>query len=326
MIPSYNRNPYLEGTLASVLEQDPGPEEMQIAVVDDASTRDDPEPLVRRLGGDRVTFIRQPRNLGQFANLNSCIQTAEGYWVHILHSDDLALPGFYATLKGALASRDDIGAAYCRSGTIGENGAWLRNSVSESSTPGILPGFLSRIAVTNRIQTPSIVVRRRVYEKLGGFRLDLPYAADWEMWIRIAAHYPIWYEPATLAAWRVHSESWSALNVRSGQNIADLRRCVEVSRSLLPAALAPALSRKAKDQVARVAVSGTFRALLARDLHTAFRQAREALRCDMSWRPVIRTLLFLPFRLVGEPLRRRRAAGRRQTARERGGIERTGCQ
>ena len=33
-----------------------------------------------------------------------------------------------------------------------------------------------------------IVVRRRAYERLGGFRTDLPHAADWEMWTRLAAN------------------------------------------------------------------------------------------------------------------------------------------
>ena len=44
MIPTYNRATYLERTLASVLAQDPGPQKMQIEVVDDASTSDDPGP------------------------------------------------------------------------------------------------------------------------------------------------------------------------------------------------------------------------------------------------------------------------------------------
>ena len=65
MIPTYNRTTFLERTLESVLSQDPGPEEMQIEVVDDASTLDDPESLVRRVGGGRVSFfwrVSSPRD------------------------------------------------------------------------------------------------------------------------------------------------------------------------------------------------------------------------------------------------------------------------
>src|SRR6266478_3592096 len=54
MIPTHDCAGYLRETLASVLRQDPGPEVMQIEVVDDHSTRDDPETVVRELGKGRV--------------------------------------------------------------------------------------------------------------------------------------------------------------------------------------------------------------------------------------------------------------------------------
>ncbi len=47
MIPTFNCAAYLAQTLRSVLSQDPGPQEMQIEVIDDVSTRDDPEAVVR---------------------------------------------------------------------------------------------------------------------------------------------------------------------------------------------------------------------------------------------------------------------------------------
>ena len=45
----------------------------------------------------------------------------------------------------------------------------------------------------------SIAVRREAYECLGGFDARLKCSEDWEMWVRIAARYPIWHEPAPLA-------------------------------------------------------------------------------------------------------------------------------
>jgi glycosyltransferase involved in cell wall biosynthesis len=317
MIPSYNRTRFLERTLASVLVQDPGPEEMEVAVVDDASTLDDPEPLVRRLGGGRVSFVRQPRNLGQFANLNSCIERSRGHWVHILHSDDVVFPSFYATLKAALKTRDEVGAAFCRYATIDEDEAWRGTSGLERLTPGILPGFIARIGAGNEIQTPSIVVRRSVYEKLGGFRTDLPHVADWEMWVRVAAHYPVWYEPATLAAWRVHSASWSVACRKSAENVVDERRCIAIIRPLLPSDQAESISRKARENVARRALSNAYHALGKGEFTTAPKQAWEGLKCSASPRVVIRAILLLPVRVARDVMcwpftagKRRLAAGR----------------
>src|ERR1019366_2410924 len=191
----------------SVLSQDPGPEEMQIEVVDDVSLVDDPEPIVRRVAGHRVSFFRNPRNLGLMPNFNNSVERARGHWVHILHTDDFVLPGYYERMKIALQDRSDIGAAFCRYAQVDEHENWRCTSAMESPKAGILPGFIEKIASACIIQFASMVVRRSVYQQLGGFRLDLPYAADWEMWIRIAAHYPIWYEPTTLAAWRIHSHT-----------------------------------------------------------------------------------------------------------------------
>src|SRR5919202_7111228 len=50
MIPTYNCAGYLETALRGVLAQAPGPERIQIEVVDDHSTADDPEEVVRRVG------------------------------------------------------------------------------------------------------------------------------------------------------------------------------------------------------------------------------------------------------------------------------------
>jgi hypothetical protein len=247
MIPAYNRTKYLEKTLRSVLSQDPGADVMQIEVVDDASSVDDPEPIVRRVGGERVSFVRNPRNLGLMPNFNNCIQRSQGFWVHILHTDDFVLPGFYERLKTALEHRSDVGAAFCRFAFVDENDRWQCASGLERPTPGILPDSIGKIGSSVRIQFPSIAVRRSVYERLGGFRLDLPYAADWEMWVRIAAHYPIWYEPTTLAAFRGHSASASADFRTSGEDFADLRRCIEVSRAWLPPNRAETISRSARE-------------------------------------------------------------------------------
>ena len=60
MIPTYHCARYLGETLRSVLAQDPGPDAMQIEVVDDHSTQDDPERVVREVGP--TVAIREIQN------------------------------------------------------------------------------------------------------------------------------------------------------------------------------------------------------------------------------------------------------------------------
>jgi len=73
MIPTYNaRANYLEETLKSVLQQDPGPEQMQIEVVDDCSLHGDPAELVANVDRIRGTLDWRP----QFQDLDTIVAHA----------------------------------------------------------------------------------------------------------------------------------------------------------------------------------------------------------------------------------------------------------
>ena len=284
MIPTYNCRHYLKQVVNSVLQQDPGPNEMQIEVIDDCSTENDPKAIIREIGQNRVSFYRQPHNVGISANWNTCIKRARGHWVHILHQDDIVLPEFYSRLGGALRREMTIGAAFCRHIYMDENGHWQSLSPLERREPGILSNWLERIAVVQLIQTPSIVVRRSVYEKLGGFHVKMYYALDWEMWKRIAAHYPVWYEPQPLACFRLHSSSATSRLIRSGADICDMRRSIDFSKTYLPDAIAGELTRKAREHYALYALSTARRMLAMRDIAAAIAQIREAFKCSHSLR------------------------------------------
>jgi glycosyltransferase involved in cell wall biosynthesis len=252
-----------------------------------------------------VSFFRQPRNLGLVGSWNGCIERSSGEWVHVLHSDDVVFPGFYATLKAALEGRDDIGAAFCRWVIVDEKEERRWTSDLEMPAPGILVEFLNKIGVSQRISTPSIVVRRSVYENFGGFRSELSSTADWEMWARIAARCPIWYEPQILAAWRVHSHSKTDLVVRSVENVADGLRCLAVIRPLLPAERVESMSRKARELISLSALNEASEAGSKGEFVLALRQVWEALKCRISLR-VIKSLLLLPISIAKDRARRGR--------------------
>ena len=283
MIPTYNCAGYLRETLASVLAQDPGPALMQIEVVDDASTKDDPEAVVAELGQGRVGFFRQPRNLGHTRNFNTCLQRARGELVHLLHGDDWVREGFYQAMQHAFDTRPEIGAAFCRHLIMDEDGHWMSISPLEQPVNGVLDNWLERIAVGQRLQTPSIVVRHAVYEQVGGFDSRMRrYGEDWEMWVRIAARYPVWYETEPLAIYRIHTGSLSGQTVRTGENAVDLRRAIAINRTHLPAAHVEVWSQQAAVNNALACVRRARRMLVAGELRGPFAQLREALRFSRS--------------------------------------------
>jgi len=283
MIPAYNYADYMRGTLQSVLSQDPGPEAMQIEVIDDFSTRDDPEAVTREVGRGRIAFSRQPRNLGMVANFNDCIRRARGEWVHILHGDDVVRPDFYARAREALTAHPEVGAWVSRIVYIDEDGIWTGLSELDARAPGVLPSdFAIREFVTPRIQFVGILVRRSVYEELGGFRPELKICLDWDMWKRVALRTPIFYDPEPLACFRLHSQSAYASAVRSGASVADERKSIDLSSAYLAPEIAPQVWRDARKAAAVRAIRMARQQWRLGDHAAARNQLKEALRCSRA--------------------------------------------
>jgi glycosyltransferase involved in cell wall biosynthesis len=283
MIPTYNCAKYLRETLASVLVQAPGADIMQIEVVDDHSTRDDPAAVVEELGHSRVGFYRQPENVGYIRNFETCLKRSRGTLIHLLHGDDRVRDSFYRVMQRAFDESPEIGAAFCRHIYMDEQGHWQSISHLEQPESGILSNCLERLASRQRIQTPSIVVRREVYEKLGGFDSRISCCGeDWEMWVRIAAHYPIWYEIEPLAEYRARSTSLSGSAVHTSQDIRDVLKAIDIYRSYLPKTIAGKLSSQAREYFALLALHSVRRMLAAGDIVTALSRIREVLKCSRS--------------------------------------------
>jgi glycosyltransferase involved in cell wall biosynthesis len=284
MIPAYNPSALLKQTLRALLDQDEGPERMQIAVVDDASPGVDVAAMVREIGSDHVEYYRNATNLGLAGNWNRCVELARGRWVHLLHQDDLVRPGFYERLARADAVRPDVGAAFCRFSFIGPDGRVTHSAVPERSEPGILDNWLERMAEGQLIQCPAMVVRRAAYEALGGFRTDLCYAVDWEMWVRITAHFPIWYEPETLACYRRHEDNESARLKRMGMVLTDIHRAMAHVKELVPESLHARVGQRLLSWQANVNLSMASSLMRVGDRRSGMSHVRRACECDPTLR------------------------------------------
>jgi hypothetical protein len=265
-----------------VLAQDTGPEAMQIEVVDDHSTADDPKEVVTRLGGGRVGFSRQPENVGVVANLNACLRRSRGEVVHLLHGDDVVLGGFYRILGDRLREHPEAGAAYCRHVYVDERGRRLDVAPHDPPASGMLAEGARFLAAEQRIMTPCIVVRRSVYEQLGGFDSRLACAEDWEMWVRVAARFPVYYEERPLACYRLHDDSNTGRNLRNGLNLDHTRLAIELFADYFEPAERRAVKRAACSRYAESALE-TARNFQSRgDAAAARAQLRVAWRLERS--------------------------------------------
>ena len=306
MIPTYNpRADYLEETLNSVLQQDPGPEEMQIEVVDDCSNDETASEVTRRLGAGRVTFHAESQNRGLANNWNKCIERARGHWVHILHQDDIVLPGFYDRLRKG-AEESHAVAIFCRYAFANSNGHWIQISELHRESPGLLDDWHAKITVKCMTQCAAIAVRRRVYEQLGGFFPHLRYVADWEMWQRIASRFPFCFEPSILACYRLHPNSATSRMQLDAADTREVRQMIELTATYHTPSRGRVLAMKARSCWAEAAFSNARELLVKVGFSPAWRQIVEALRLRHSPRitRMFFSFLVLWFRTMGSRLKR----------------------
>jgi GT2 family glycosyltransferase len=224
MIPTYNpRRDYLEQALSSVLSQDPGQDRMQIEVVDDCSPEVDVAGLVRSIAGDRVATSMNAANLGLAGNWNACISRAHGTWVHILHQDDFILPEFYRRVEQVAASHPEVGLIATRSFLVDKDGviSGITSRVRELEGGG---RDASAFYYNTPFPCPGVVVRRSFYQEHGGFRPDLTYALDCEMWARVISLSGGIVIPDILASYRTSMVHESKRLVRNTGALQDLTR------------------------------------------------------------------------------------------------------
>lgn len=283
MIPVRNPDPkYFRQALESVLAHKSQPEEMQIEVVDDASSSGTVEGLVHEIGRDRVLYHRNPVNLGLCGNWNACIERAKGEWIHILHQDDLVLHGFYDRMKSLALAHPEAGAGFCRHAFIDADGNTTGLSELERDTSGLLEHWIERLGEIQRIQCASIVVKRSTYESLGGYYSELVHAMDWEMWMRIASRFPMFFEPQVLACFRQHAGSTTTRQSRTAENIRDVVKAIRYCRRYLPPEKSESISRKALEHYGRGALWVAAETFSRGEIESCKAQIRAALECSKS--------------------------------------------
>lgn len=203
VIPAYNAEHYLEETLKSVMQQDY--RHLEIIVVDDGS-KDQTSAIARKLAKEdnRIQYVYQ-ENQGVSAARNHGYRLSNGNYLGFLDADDIWLPE-NITLKFALIDKNkDVGLVHSDAMLIDEKG----NSLHEVKA-GQSGNLLDRMLLWEGtcVHSPgSILVKREVIEKIGGFDTELSTGADQEFFMRVAASYKIDRLPQVTWHYRIHQQN-----------------------------------------------------------------------------------------------------------------------
>ncbi|ACB76529.1 glycosyltransferase family 2 protein [Opitutus terrae] len=183
-IPAYRAERYLPATLESVRAQ--SFTDWELIVTEDGS-RDSTEDIVRefaRTVEQPVRYDRHAHNLGLPATRNTGIAAARGEWIALLDSDDVWTT---AHLETAATFTTDASIEFIHSGSVLFDSDSGRELEVRAPTPQMIGDFpCSLFNGIYTIQPSSVVMRRRLWEDVGGFDPTFRYVEDREMWIRCA--------------------------------------------------------------------------------------------------------------------------------------------
>ncbi|MCA1753897.1 MAG: glycosyltransferase [Spirochaeta sp.] len=198
IIPSYNRRRLLSEAVASVLNQ-AWAGHLEIIIVDDGSTDDTPDYLAKLTQATAtrtqaapasncaVTTLRIPHCGMPGAVRNRGVEIARGEYIAFLDSDDLWLSSKLAAQLTLHRAHPQLVLSHTRE-------HWLRGKriIKQPADEYPKHGDVFTAALEKCMIGPSTaMVKRNVFEQIGGFREDIQVAEDYEFWLRLTATHEV---------------------------------------------------------------------------------------------------------------------------------------
>ncbi len=194
----YNGERYVEESIDSVLNQ--SFEDFELIVINDGSTDRTAQRIERASAGDRrVIVAHQPRQ-GLGRALNYAASRAGGTYLARQDADDISQADRLARQVRFLRESPRLGAVGTGSDVLNVGGQVIGRLPVRYGTSQVARALLSLRA------TPvhgSMMMRRRVFEELNGYRAAFRFAQDYDLWLRMVERTLLDNVPEQLYQWRL---------------------------------------------------------------------------------------------------------------------------
>jgi glycosyltransferase involved in cell wall biosynthesis len=205
IVPAYNAQAFIGGTIQSVINQTYPDWEMLI--VDDGSTDETAEVVKTYLSDSRIKYIYQA-NQERSAARNHGIRRAAGKYIAFLDADDLWLPDKLRRQVDCLDNHPEVGLCFTGRKFINSKGIPIH---TRKITVPFDKDQFTELLKCNFIANSAVMAARTVFDQVGLFDESLPAfgSEDWDMWLRITRYYPFHFVDQPLLLYRVHEKNTS---------------------------------------------------------------------------------------------------------------------
>jgi glycosyltransferase involved in cell wall biosynthesis len=178
IMPVMNAEKYLEESLDSILGQTY--KDFELIVVSEAGSTDRTDEILDSITDERLRVIKNERPLGLTRSLNRGMFEARGKYLARMDGDDIASPWRLEHQVRFLEANPRIGIAGTAVRFIDEEGKEMGTKYFPQ-LPGMVAWGLHFDCI---IAHPSVMIRREVFEQLGGYSLQAEHVEDYDLWLR----------------------------------------------------------------------------------------------------------------------------------------------
>lgn len=230
----YNQGNFVRDALESVINQTYEP--LELIIVDDASS-DHSENEIRDFLKlyPEIRFIQNDRNVGNCASFNKGFHISTGDYVIDLAADDILMRNrIEEGIKAFNECSDDYGVNFSDVLLIDESSGKEKTLYKRDEEGNLLEKIPQGNVYRDLIQKyficpPSMMIKRRVLDKLDGYDESLSYE-DFDFWIRSSRYFNYCFTDKILVKKRILNDSLSAQQFKSGNKhqLSTLKVCKKI--------------------------------------------------------------------------------------------------
>lgn len=195
--PSYNQANFLESTIHSVKKQNY--DNYEHIIIDGGSTDGSVEIIEKY--ESYLTYWESVRDKGQSDAINKGISKSSGDLICWLNSDDLLFDGALEKIAIAFNQFNDASLIYGSGVKTDHTGKIIIKKIEAQK--------YSRDKLRKRLYflQPSMVFKRKIFEKIGGLNINSHYGMDWELALKISKIGKIYHIPHYIGKLRRHENA-----------------------------------------------------------------------------------------------------------------------